>query len=70
LTKSPQEYPNPKAHPHVQVALKMQNQGKPARVGDFIPYVICEGDLPMAERAYHPDVIAKAGGALTIDYEW
>ncbi len=24
----------------------------------------------MAERAYHPDVIAKAGGALGIDYEW
>ena len=24
----------------------------------------------MAERAYHPDIVSKAGGALPIDYEY
>ena len=45
-------------------------QGKSARQGDHIPYVICQGDKPMAERAYHPDVVASAGGALQPDYLW
>jgi len=42
LTKSVQDYPNPKAQPHVQVALWMMAQGRAVRVGDHIPYIVCE----------------------------
>jgi DNA polymerase elongation subunit (family B) len=43
LSKDPSEYPDAKGQPHVQAALKMRKMNKPVRVGDVIPYVICEG---------------------------
>jgi DNA polymerase alpha subunit A len=70
LSKLPQNYPDAKTQPHVQVALKMQAAGKHVGVGQHIPYVICKGDGPIAQRAFHPDHIVKAGGALEIDFDW
>jgi DNA polymerase alpha subunit A len=70
LSKLPQNYPDAKSQPHVQVALKMQSAGKHVGVGQHIPYVICRGDGPIAQRAFHPDHIVKAGGALEIDFDW
>lgn len=70
LTKDPKHYANSKNLPHVRVAQQMVTAGKTVRVGDYIPYVVCEGSGSIAERAYHPDVIIKAGGALSVDREW
>lgn len=70
LTKSPKEYSDAKNMPHVKVALELLAQGKVVRQGDFIPYIICEGDAPMAQRAYHPATVQAAGGALGIDLKW
>ena len=41
LTKNPEDYPDKKSLPHVQVALKMKALGKSVRALDTIPYVIC-----------------------------
>lgn len=70
LTKLPEEYPDKKGQPHVQVALRLKSQGKPIRVGTHIPYIICEGEGNFAERAYHPDEIKKSEGKLKVDIEW
>lgn len=70
LTKHPEEYPDSKGQPHVQVALRLKSQGKPIRVGTHIPYVICSGEGNFAERAFHPEEIKKSDGKLTIDIEW
>lgn len=64
LTKAPKDYADAKTQPHVQVALNLLTQGKTVRQGDFIPYVITEGDNPLAERAYHPDTVNNAGGNI------
>ncbi|KAJ3052467.1 DNA-directed DNA polymerase alpha catalytic subunit pol1 [Rhizophlyctis rosea] len=72
LTKNPEEYADKKSQPHVQVALQMKAKGLAAKVGDIIPYVICEGDAGglIAARAYHPDEVSKEGSGLRIDIEW
>lgn len=55
----------------MQVALKQLQQGRSVRVGDHIPFVICEGDSnSYADRAYHPDHVTKADGLLRVDVEW
>jgi len=41
LNKAPQDYPDAKGQPHLQVALGMLKQGKTVNVGDHVPYVIC-----------------------------
>eukprot|EP00611_Tribonema_gayanum_P032550 TRINITY_DN9795_c0_g1_i1.p1 TRINITY_DN9795_c0_g1~~TRINITY_DN9795_c0_g1_i1.p1 ORF type:complete len:774 (-),score=357.56 TRINITY_DN9795_c0_g1_i1:1021-3342(-) len=41
LSKPPQDYPNAKNEPHLQVAMAMQRAGKPVNVGNHIPYIIC-----------------------------
>lgn len=41
LTKNPEDYPDKKSQPHVQVALRMKALGKSVRALDTIPYVIC-----------------------------
>jgi DNA polymerase elongation subunit (family B) len=48
----------------------MQRNGERVGVGQHIPYVICKGDANFAQRAFHPDVVVKAGGALEIDTDW
>lgn len=43
LTKHPEEYPDKKALPHVQVAIRMNaTMTKKFKQGDTIAYVICE----------------------------
>src|SRR6266581_3970110 len=67
LGKNPEDYPDAKNQPHVQVALRMKQRGGSARHGDVIPYIFClsEGEEParsaQADRAKHPDELRKAG---------
>jgi DNA polymerase alpha subunit A len=81
LSKHPNEYPDAKSQPHVQVAKMMLGANKPVNKGDHIPYVITaplqkEGDDPnakvpsAAERARHPEEIARSNGVLKPDVEW
>ena len=43
LTKNPEDYPDKKALPHVQVAIRMNStMTKKFKQGDTIAYVICE----------------------------
>jgi DNA polymerase alpha subunit A len=79
LSKHPNDYPDAKALPHVQVAKVMLEQNRPVNTGDHIPYVITapieasepdpKGPSP-SERARHPEDIARSGGTLKPDVEW
>lgn len=76
LGKNPEDYPDAKSQPHVQVALRMKAKGGSARAGDVIPYVFCisKDEEPsksaQADRARHPDELKKAAPTeLSIDYE-
>jgi DNA polymerase alpha subunit A len=66
LGKAPEDYPDAKSQPHVQVALKMKTRGGSARAGDVIPYIFCihegieSGKMAQAERARHPDELRKS----------
>ena len=72
LGKNPEDYPDVKSQPHVQVALRMKSKGGTARSGDVMPYIFCLGDdgqtakAAQADKARHPDEIRKAGGSLKI----
>jgi DNA polymerase alpha subunit A len=72
LGKNPEDYPDAKSQPHVQVALRMKTRGGSARAGDVIPYIFClaEGEQSaksaQADRAKHPDEIRRAGTDLKI----
>jgi DNA polymerase alpha subunit A len=82
LSKHPNDYPDGNVLPHVFVAKQMLKHGRPVSTGDHIPYVITSpieqepGDQPlakaatMAERARHPDEIARSNGILKPDIEW
>ncbi len=41
ISKNPEDYPNIKTQPHLQVAIAMKKEGKAVNPGDIIPYVIC-----------------------------
>ncbi len=41
ISKNPEDYPNVKTQPHLQVAIAMKKEGKAVNPGDIIPYVIC-----------------------------
>lgn len=66
MGKNPEDYPDAKSQPHVQVALRMKTRGVSARAGDVIPYVFCFKDgedsskTAQAERAKHPDEVRRA----------
>jgi hypothetical protein len=75
LGKNPEEYPDAKSQPHVQVALRLKARGSSARAGDVISYVFCSdvagaeqpaAKTAQAERAKHPDEIRRANGELKI----
>lgn len=72
LGKNPEDYPDAKSQPHVQVALRMKARGGTARAGDVIPYVFCLGDSgesaksAQADKAKHPDEVRRAGSGLQI----
>ena len=72
LTKAPQDYPDAKNQPHVQVAKCMIEQGEQVGPGCVIEYVICvDQDKPgVADRAHHPKTVLKAEGMLQIDTAW
>jgi DNA polymerase alpha subunit A len=67
LGKNPEDYPDAKSQPHVQVALRMKARNVAVRAGDVIPYIFCPdegggaGNAAQAARARHPDELRKAG---------
>ncbi|OJT03335.1 DNA polymerase alpha catalytic subunit [Trametes pubescens] len=75
LGKNPEDYPDAKSQPHVQVALRMKARGITARAGDVIPYVFCLGEggesskTAQADKAKHPDEVRRESDKLKIDYE-
>ena len=81
LSKHPDQYPDGKSQPHVQVAKMMLKANRPVNTGDHIPYVITQPigqDAPTsgkkskgsAERARHPEEIQRSAGVLKPDVEW
>ncbi|KAI9506594.1 hypothetical protein BX070DRAFT_186351 [Coemansia spiralis] len=46
LTKPPENYPDKKSQPHVLVALQLREKGTAVRLGDTIPYIICDPKCP------------------------
>ncbi|KAF8621892.1 hypothetical protein AX15_007444 [Amanita polypyramis BW_CC] len=74
LSKNPEDYPDDKNQPHVQVALRLKVKGGTAKTGDVIPYVFCiaEGEhsakTGQADRAKHPDEVRRSN--LQVDYEY
>ena len=43
LTKNPEDYPDKKSLPHVQVAMRFNSKGgKKMKGGDTVAYVVCE----------------------------
>ena len=72
LGKNPQDYPDAKSQPHVQVALRLQAKGQTIKAGDVTPYVFCLGEdgstskAAKADRAFHPDELRKNGTSLKI----
>jgi len=72
ITKPPQDYPDAKHQPHVQVALRLIARGKSVTSGQDIPYIITEaGDstLSFADRARHPHEF-ELDSHLRVDIEW
>lgn len=76
LGKNPEDYPDKKGQPHVQVALRMKAKGGDARSGTVIPYIFCLGEdgssaskSAQADRAFHPDDLRKEGSEKKIDFE-
>ena len=63
LGKEPEEYPQGRTMPHVQVALRKKGRGELVKVGDVIPYIVtgCGEGISNnpAERAYTPQDISK-----------
>ncbi|WVQ83810.1 hypothetical protein IAT38_005954 [Cryptococcus sp. DSM 104549] len=76
LGKNPEDYPDKKSQPHVQVALRMKAKGTAVKAGDVIPYIMCLGEggksgkTATADRAFHPDDVRKKDSELRIDYDF
>eukprot|EP00889_Picochlorum_renovo_P005130 jgi/Picre1/32160/NNA_007506.t1 len=80
LTKRPEDYPDAKNQPHVQVALRRRAAGKRDGVmpGETIPYIMCsetgeDGTIleqSLAERARSPEEISSSGGKLKVDTDY
>tara|TARA_B110001452_G_scaffold84451_1_gene69051 strand:+ start:98 stop:2755 length:2658 start_codon:yes stop_codon:yes gene_type:complete len=72
LTKAPQDYPDAKSQPHVQVAKAMIEQGEQVGPGAVIEYVVCvdQSKPSVSERSYHPKTVLKAEGMLQVDTHW
>jgi DNA polymerase alpha subunit A len=77
LGKNPEDYPDAKSQPHVQVALRAKGRGGSAKAGDVISYVFCVpegGDVKgggapkaaQADCAKSPDEVRKAGSELVV----
>ena len=80
LTRKPQDYSDPKSLPHVQVALRLKQNGKSDAdlVNHFINFVICKVSTPqekakrvmIGDMAFHPDEFLDRKNNLEIDTEW
>ncbi|KAJ7065309.1 DNA polymerase family B-domain-containing protein [Mycena amicta] len=76
LGKNPEDYPDAKGQPHVQVALRLKARGGTAKHGDVIPYIFCLADgeqtakTAQADRAKHPEEFRKPDSGLKIDLEY
>ncbi|KAL6524277.1 hypothetical protein OROGR_016711 [Orobanche gracilis] len=78
LTKAPEAYTDAKNQPHVQVALRLKENGYVigCSVGDTVPYIICcEGidsssSSGIAQRARHPDELTKGNVTWMIDIDY
>ncbi|KTW27076.1 hypothetical protein T552_02568 [Pneumocystis carinii B80] len=72
LGKNPEEYPNGKSMPHVQVALKKKEKGDVVKVNDVIAYIITGNENDnrhIAERACTPQEVIKLSN-VKIDYNY
>ena len=72
LTKDPNDYPDKKSLPHVQVALRMNSKGgKKLRAGDTVAYVICDdgSQLAATQRAFHLEEV-RENTSLKIDIHY
>ncbi|KAG2444014.1 hypothetical protein HYH02_009213 [Chlamydomonas schloesseri] len=67
LTKRPEDYPDAKNQPHVQVALRRRAAGKRDGVlpGETVPYIICVERDPAAAAAAASTDGASGGAAAT-----
>ncbi|XP_068659458.1 DNA polymerase alpha catalytic subunit [Aristolochia californica] len=79
LTKPPEDYPDAKNQPHVQVALRLKQSGYSTgcSAGDTVSYVICcQQGTPagsatgIAQRARHPDELKRDHGDWMIDIDY
>ena len=72
MGKNPEDYPDAKSQPHVQVALRNKAKGGTARAGDVIPYIFCVGEggetakTAQADRARSPEEIRREGDKYKI----
>lgn len=72
LTKDPKAYTDTNSLPHVQVALRYnQNNNGHLRAGDTISYLVCEDgtDRPHTQRGYHTEEL-KNSNELKIDIKY
>lgn len=77
LTKQPEDYPDGKNQPHVQVALRRKQNGHRVSPSDTVPYIICiekglEGPQAkgIADRARHPDELKEESSHWLVDVEY
>ncbi|XP_074303278.1 DNA polymerase alpha catalytic subunit-like isoform X1 [Silene latifolia] len=79
LTKPPEAYPDAKNQPHVQVALRLKQNGYTSgcSAGDTVPYIICceqeisaGASTSIAQRARHPDELKRDNSSWMIDIEY
>ncbi|KAJ8430025.1 hypothetical protein Cgig2_008464 [Carnegiea gigantea] len=79
LTKPPEAYPDAKNQPHVQVALRLKQNGYSTgcSAGDTVPYIICceEGassgtSAGIAQWARHPDELTRDNSKWMIDIDY
>jgi len=64
LGKNPEDYPDAKSQPHVQVAIRNESQRRNPRAGDVIPYVFCLGPVVKPARLHRPkepNILMKLG---------
>ncbi|KAL5220905.1 hypothetical protein ABZP36_025618 [Zizania latifolia] len=78
LTKAPEDYPDAKNQPHVQVALRLKQNGySGCFAGDTVPYIICSQQdsdnthsAGIAQRARHPEELKRDPGKWMIDIDY
>ncbi|KAL6840254.1 hypothetical protein ACP4OV_030064 [Aristida adscensionis] len=78
LTKAPEDYPDAKNQPHVQVAMRLRQNGySGCSAGDTVPYIICSQQdsdnshsAGIAQRARHPEELKRDPEKWMIDIDY